>query len=258
MKPAITSLAIAAIAASATPAFAITPVQGYVAAGAFIQVGDAIIESRSIDAQTLVVPNTIAVRASVLTDGPEPDTLYSVRSSVSATWNSARAGTIDLSWGWGSPGGYPNEQLNLRTLAPEFLGRRDNWAYEFTTGAQAQVFTLDWQTDFSGTNPFGLFNLLGSGGMPTFLGTDSPFGMDGSGTVSLALTPNTTYRLGIFNNGNRVGPDQVVNGQMEAAMRWTITNATPAIPEPATWAMLIIGFGFVGAALRRSAARATA
>jgi hypothetical protein len=34
----------------------------------------------------------------------------------------------------------------------------------------------------------------------------------------------------------------------------TVTRQTPAVPEPATWAMMILGFGFVGASLRRKAA----
>ena len=32
---------------------------------------------------------------------------------------------------------------------------------------------------------------------------------------------------------------------------------TPAVPEPATWALMIVGFGFVGGALRRRAAKVT-
>jgi hypothetical protein len=35
--------------------------------------------------------------------------------------------------------------------------------------------------------------------------------------------------------------------------RYTLTyNCTPAVPEPATWAMLLLGFGAVGFAMRRS------
>ena len=36
-----------------------------------------------------------------------------------------------------------------------------------------------------------------------------------------------------------------------AARLGTFSAATPAVPEPATWAMLMVGFGGVGAALRR-------
>ncbi|HTH27833.1 MAG TPA: PEPxxWA-CTERM sorting domain-containing protein [Sphingobium sp.] len=35
----------------------------------------------------------------------------------------------------------------------------------------------------------------------------------------------------------------------------TLASATPAIPEPATWAMMIAGFGMTGAALRRRTTR---
>jgi hypothetical protein len=33
--------------------------------------------------------------------------------------------------------------------------------------------------------------------------------------------------------------------------RITIANAVGAVPEPSTWAMMLIGFGAVGASLRR-------
>ncbi|MFW2829708.1 PEPxxWA-CTERM sorting domain-containing protein [Sphingomonas sp. ID0503] len=34
---------------------------------------------------------------------------------------------------------------------------------------------------------------------------------------------------------------------------WTITPAAPAVPEPASWAMMIAGFGLTGTAMRRPA-----
>lgn len=52
----------------------------------------------------------------------------------------------------------------------------------------------------------------------------------------------------IVTSGNYVGPNSV-NG---FGLKITIASAVPAaIPEPATWAMLVAGFGLVGAALRR-------
>lgn len=41
-------------------------------------------------------------------------------------------------------------------------------------------------------------------------------------------------------------------GPCDLNFRVTGTNATPAVPEPSTWAMLLVGFGIVGATRRRS------
>jgi hypothetical protein len=35
-----------------------------------------------------------------------------------------------------------------------------------------------------------------------------------------------------------------------------VTASTPAIPEPATWGMMLLGFGAIGAAMRRKKATA--
>ncbi|QMW24322.1 choice-of-anchor W domain-containing protein [Sandaracinobacteroides saxicola] len=48
------------------------------------------------------------------------------------------------------------------------------------------------------------------------------------------------------------------NGSNIAAQIKLIEMPVSAIPEPATWAMMIIGFGAVGVSLRRKGARATA
>lgn len=36
-----------------------------------------------------------------------------------------------------------------------------------------------------------------------------------------------------------------------AYFRWYTADALPAVPEPASWAMMILGFGLVGAAMRK-------
>jgi hypothetical protein len=44
-------------------------------------------------------------------------------------------------------------------------------------------------------------------------------------------------------------------GTRDADMNiWAFVGGTPPVPEPATWAMMIAGFGLVGAAMRRRAA----
>lgn len=53
--------------------------------------------------------------------------------------------------------------------------------------------------------------------------------------------------------------DQIRNNDFDYNdFRFAFSNLTPAIPEPATWAMLIAGFGMVGFALRRRASGFTA
>ena len=54
-----------------------------------------------------------------------------------------------------------------------------------------------------------------------------------------------TYRADT-NNGN-LGPIASANGQFDAAIVPTLGG----VPEPASWAMLILGFGIIGGAMRR-------
>jgi hypothetical protein len=48
-----------------------------------------------------------------------------------------------------------------------------------------------------------------------------------------------------------------VPGSQDLLVFATIAAPPPAIPEPASWAMLIAGFGLTGAALRRRRAAVT-
>jgi hypothetical protein len=41
-------------------------------------------------------------------------------------------------------------------------------------------------------------------------------------------------------------------GAFQVTRLWTLSGSTPGIPEPATWAMLIVGFGMVGSMSRRT------
>jgi hypothetical protein len=65
-----------------------------------------------------------------------------------------------------------------------------------------------------------------------------------SGTTAAPTILNGTYTLTSYSNG--------VTGTL------TITGGAGAVPEPATWALMIGGFGMVGATMRRRATQATA
>ena len=63
-----------------------------------------------------------------------------------------------------------------------------------------------------------------------------------------ALTPSQAFAAGTY--------DLVISGRSyailaDAGYRATLTVGTPAVPEPATWAMMTLGFGAVGFAMRR-------
>nr|WP_235890272.1 PEPxxWA-CTERM sorting domain-containing protein [Sandaracinobacter neustonicus] len=61
----------------------------------------------------------------------------------------------------------------------------------------------------------------------------------------LFFGPNSDFTVIAFSTGQIIGSGNV-----------TSTSVLPAVPEPATWAMLIAGFGLVGAAARRRRALA--
>lgn len=61
------------------------------------------------------------------------------------------------------------------------------------------------------------------------------------GVSSLTFQPGT-FTLNILGNNRGAG---TLDGSV------TVVNQLPAVPEPATWALLILGFGAVGASLRR-------
>jgi hypothetical protein len=76
---------------------------------------------------------------------------------------------------------------------------------------------------------------------------------------SLTLTPTRTGFQGMFDFSQGRGGDDVgyvVNGQQMAVgnsffLPANITGLAPAVPEPASWAMMISGFGLIGGAMRR-------
>lgn len=58
-------------------------------------------------------------------------------------------------------------------------------------------------------------------------------------------------------NGAQITGTYLTNGTQGGSVLGAITFATAAVPEPATWAMMIMGFGVVGASMRRRAKVAT-
>ena len=90
---------------------------------------------------------------------------------------------------------------------------------------------------------FSLANSLFTGAIPGVnyeFGAGQQFASVGS-PVTLRLSQSFGYSVA---GGPTYGPNRLGAVTIGGA-------ATPAVPEPATWAMLIFGFGVIGAALRR-------
>lgn len=128
----------------------------------------------------------------------------------------------------------------------------------------ATITTSDTLTT-SSQNRMG-YMITGISGM---LGTSAITGLSG-----FQGSDNYFYTTGSFVDGSGLGFTTAGGTSASlyfasAASRYQLTTtnpfstgyvtatATPAVPEPATWAMMLIGFGSVGVALRRRAARAT-
>lgn len=87
------------------------------------------------------------------------------------------------------------------------------------------------------------------------------FGLPGGGFVagpnSTATVGNTTYVLNGFgwdrSRADNVSRFQAVSGgdPFDYTGQFSFTATTAAVPEPATWALFILGFGAIGATLRR-------
>ena len=100
----------------------------------------------------------------------------------------------------------------------------------------------------NGGNPVTFSAFTGAGGTGTLIGTAT--------AGNFNLQRNNRYFLGIISdtanigsvvftsrggNGDTLGVDNIVSA----------INATPGVPEPATWGLMIVGFGAMGLALRR-------
>lgn len=97
--------------------------------------------------------------------------------------------------------------------------------------------SFDWGT----IDGYNTFALLDKAGNAFYTMTGSQFLPGANGTVgsriTLASSDAGIYGLRLFSSAPAFEVDNV--------------NFAAAVPEPATWAMMILGFGLVGAAMRR-------
>lgn len=100
--------------------------------------------------------------------------------------------------------------------------------------------------------------------------TNFEFNLQGSETPLQDVTLHTNLQDHVYNNFDSNGANwagAASNGEVFTSVTWTTNGSgydamkqirlggfAPAVPEPSTWAMMLIGFGAIGAFMRRGKA----
>ena len=126
-------------------------------------------------------------------------------------------------------------------------------------GAGTLTFTFASAVAGLGFTTIDLFNPQGSNdiSLSVFSGANGTGTLLGSTTAAnFNFQSNFTYFMGFTSDSNNIGSFVLTNpgGASDVFGVDNIVSAklspVAAVPEPATWAMMLLGFGFVGGALR--------
>lgn len=260
-------LVFAAVAAAspASPAWALTPLSGVtqLETQAFVNFL-ATTETRDSVASWTDTPRDLLAAAGSQASYRNDQVGFSlarVTGVNDARWSAdGSSGAVNLIWRWGfsqSDGdGAPDPMLK----GASFTGLNPIWSYTFRADGdglfrwEGQVrpdpqvranntFGLSgWNLQLNGVTVIDLFDVSGAG--PRL------------GDQDFALVAGETYTFSLINRSNIAGTNfgQDYRGGMLGEFNWEIAEAPPtAVPEPGTWALMIAGFGAVGAVLRRRA-----
>ncbi|HEX2815087.1 MAG TPA: PEPxxWA-CTERM sorting domain-containing protein [Phenylobacterium sp.] len=260
MRLASTTLILAgaasALALVAQPAAAATAISGdlNIVADAYTHSGPTV---TSMDSHSWSnVPATLNVTATAVANGGiyrDHNERVSSFGTAQATWASANAGAVDFTnygWNFSVKDNDPiSNGADLDALRP---GSGADWSYDFQATADG-VFQMNYNVSASGTTD-GLFgwaiDFNGVSVGPDL--TTSQFANDPttSGVVTEAVTKGQFYSVDLFGNPN-IGACCARNfsGSMDGTFDWNITEGG-GVPEPAAWALMLVGFGGMGAVLR--------
>jgi hypothetical protein len=245
-------LAVASLVSAAPVLAAVTPISGGVAAEAYASAGS--IENfgpASATGWTTLQPgvafNAFSSAVANFPGGLAGNPAFaSTRMEIFSNWASATAGTVYMGWGH-----------FIENSGEAEAGNADpEWRYQFSLSTPAELL-LNWSgfsTVTAGSSTFGLGSAImlvndGSEFSQQLSTGGSIMGPFGSGTSTAMLAPGN-YLL-TLNPNHRVGAGSTIGADAQLSIDWSINPMAGAVPEPASWAMLIAGFGLVGATMRR-------
>ena len=185
------------------------------------------------------------------------DNTVVTHATESATWLSADRGSVTVT-DFGHEFDVSDGSISqIETLLAGDAGGHQDWSYAFQATGDS-VFNLDFDVLGHGDDLFGLgqwqLEFVGDG-LEFFTLSDgfASGTLDNrhTGSFSHALRDGVNYRVSLINL-NSLGsftPNHQ-SAAMDATFDWSISPVA-GVPEPATWALSIMGFGLAGAALRR-------
>jgi hypothetical protein len=147
-------------------------------------------------------------------------------------------------YGW--TGSYFTNTLNWTAGGPPIIGNNvftpSTVTLTFATPIQAFLADLNWELQFGAIGSFSAYDLLGN-----LLETQMV--TNGNGTTNV-LTPGGSY--GFLRPTAEISRIEFSNAALGFRNLLVAQQVSPAaVPEPGTWAMLLLGFAMVGLAFRR-------
>lgn len=242
--------ALLAVGLQATPASATQAFDGEVTAGTQIinQLTD-----------RWATPDPIRDVSSASSFSSSPDTtspFASSHASIAAQWDSADSGHVTINGGVTSSQGSRFDDSLFADESSEFR-------YRFTADADG-VLNFDLNAAFTGdefdigTWEIAVVDVLHPDQLELLTADGYPLGSNTLElTGSLRLTAGDFYEFDLVNGGSTLNFPRTgfVQGEESGVLNWSITSDAAAVPEPASWALMLVGFGSAGAMLRASRRR---
>lgn len=234
------SAGAALLAAASTSA--LVPVGGYFNRTAQVELGDAV-GFDHYDEEWLGAPPTISADIAIAAVDPETGNFVAASGRLTTESVDVHAGRLV----------YDDFGVSSSARLEDYVLYANDgfWSYRFTAEHDV-LFTLEW--DFTATGDPLRFvyasagsSLDGQGRQVQLFGDGAEGGGSLAGSFSQRLAAGQTYSIfaavQIFNSGQFIAP---FAGALDGTIGWTLAE----VPEPASWALFIAGFGLVGATMR--------